>query len=40
MQSPAIPLLSGTFFSAQDEFKNQRKIFLELSVSLETKNLP
>jgi hypothetical protein len=35
-----IPSLSGTFFSAQDGFKNQPKIFLELSVSLEAKNLP
>jgi hypothetical protein len=33
-------LLSGTFSSAQDGFKNQPKIFLELSVYLETKNLP
>jgi hypothetical protein len=35
-----IPLLSGTFSSAQDGFKNQPKIFLELYASLETKNLP
>jgi hypothetical protein len=35
-----ILLLSGTFSSAQDGFKNQPKIFLELSVSLEIKNLP
>jgi hypothetical protein len=35
-----IPLLSGTISSAQDGFKNEPKIFLELSVSLETKNLP
>jgi hypothetical protein len=35
-----IPLLSGTFSSAQDGFKNQPTIFLELSVSLETQNLP
>ncbi len=34
-----IPLLSDTFSSAQDGFKNQPKIFLELSVSLETKKL-
>ncbi len=34
-----IPLLFGTFSSAQDGFKNQPNIFLELSVSLETKNL-
>jgi hypothetical protein len=35
-----IPLLSSPFSSAQDGFKNQPKIFLELSVSLENKNLP
>jgi hypothetical protein len=35
-----IPLLSDTFFSVQDGFKNQSKIFIKLSVSLETKNLP
>jgi hypothetical protein len=35
-----IPSLSGTFSSAQDGFKNQSKIFLDLSVSLEAKNLP
>jgi hypothetical protein len=34
-----IPLFD-TFSSAQDGCKNQPKIFLELSVSLETKNLP
>jgi hypothetical protein len=33
-------LLSSPFSSAQDGFKNQLKIFLERSVSLETKNLP
>ncbi len=32
-----ILLLSGTFSSAQDGFKNQPKIFLELSVSLKIK---
>jgi hypothetical protein len=32
-------LLSSSFSSAQDGFENQPKIFLELSVSLETKNL-
>jgi hypothetical protein len=32
-----IPLLSGTFSSAQYGSKNQPKIFLELSVSLEPK---
>ncbi len=31
-----VPLLSSPFSSAQDGFKNQRKIFLALSVSLET----
>jgi hypothetical protein len=31
------PMLSSPFSSAQDGFKNQPKIFLELSVSLETK---
>jgi hypothetical protein len=31
--------LSGTFSSAQDGFKNQPKIFLELSVSLEIQKL-
>jgi hypothetical protein len=36
---PPILLLSGTFSSAQDGFKNQPKIFLEQSVSLETKSL-
>ncbi len=35
-----ILFLSGTFSSAQDGFKNQPKIFLELPVSLEIKNLP
>ncbi len=35
-----VPLLSSPFSSAQDGFKNQPKIFVELSVSLETKNLP
>jgi hypothetical protein len=35
-----VPLLSSPFSSAQDGIKNQLKIFLELSVSLETKNLP
>ncbi len=34
------PLLSSTFSSSQDCFKNQPKIFLELSVSLEPINLP
>ncbi len=33
-------LLSSPFSSDQDGFKNQPKIFLDLSVSLETKNLP
>jgi hypothetical protein len=33
----AAPLLSSPFSSAQDGFKNQLKIFLELSISLETK---
>jgi hypothetical protein len=33
---PILPL-SGTFSSAQDDVKNQPKIFLELSVSLEIK---
>jgi hypothetical protein len=32
-------LLSSPFSSAQDGFKNQPKIFFELSFSLETKNL-
>jgi hypothetical protein len=36
----AIPLLSSPFSSAQNGFKNQPKIFLDLSVSLENKNLP
>ncbi len=36
----AVPLLSSSFFSAQDGFKKQPKIFLELSVFVETKNLP
>jgi hypothetical protein len=36
----AIPLLYSPISSAQDGFKNQPKIFLELSVSLENKNLP
>jgi hypothetical protein len=31
-----VPLLSSPFSSAQDVFKNQPKIFLELPVSLET----
>jgi hypothetical protein len=35
----AVALLSSPFSSAQDGFKNQLKIVLELSVSLETKNL-
>jgi hypothetical protein len=35
-----VPLLSSPFPSAQDGFKNQPKIFIELSVSLENKNLP
>jgi hypothetical protein len=35
-----IPLLSSPISSAQDAFKNQPKIFLELSVSMETKHLP
>jgi hypothetical protein len=35
-----IPLLSSPFSSAQDGLKNQPKIFVELSVSLENKNLP
>jgi hypothetical protein len=35
-----LPLLFSPFFSAQDGFKNQPKIFLELFVSLETKILP
>jgi hypothetical protein len=35
-----VPLLSSPFSSAQNGLKNQPKIFLELSVSLETKNLP
>jgi hypothetical protein len=35
-----IQLLSGTFSSAQGGFKNQPKIFLELSISMEPKNLP
>jgi hypothetical protein len=35
-----IPLLFSPFSSAQDGFKNQPRIFLELSISLETKNLP
>jgi hypothetical protein len=35
-----VPLLSSPFSSAHDGFKNQPKIFLELSVSLENKNLP
>jgi hypothetical protein len=35
-----ISLLSSPFSSAKDGFKNQPKIFLELSVSLENKNLP
>jgi hypothetical protein len=30
-------LLSSSFFSAQDGFKNQPKIFLKSSVSIETK---
>jgi hypothetical protein len=30
----------SSFSSAQDGFKNQSEVFLELSVSLETKNLP
>jgi hypothetical protein len=34
-----VPLLSSPFSSAQNSFKNQPKIFLELSVSLKTKNL-
>jgi hypothetical protein len=39
-QSPASPLLSCPFSSAQDGFKRQQKIFFESSVSLETENLP
>ncbi len=39
-QSPASPLLSCPFSSAQDGFKSQQKIFLESSVPLETENLP
>ncbi len=35
-----IPLLSRLFSLAQDGFKSQPKIFLELHVSLENKNLP
>ncbi len=35
-----ILLLYSPFSSTQDGFKNQPKIFLELSVSLETLNLP
>jgi hypothetical protein len=34
-----VRLLSRPFSSAQDGFKNQPKIFLEMSVFLETKNL-
>ncbi len=40
-QSPASSVtFSSPYSSAQDGFKNQPKIFLELSVSLENKNLP
>jgi hypothetical protein len=35
-----VPPFSSPSSSAQDRFKNQPKIILELSVSLETKNLP
>jgi hypothetical protein len=35
-----ILILSSPFSSAQDGFKNQPKIFSELSVSMETRNLP
>jgi hypothetical protein len=33
-------LLTSSFIPAQDGFKNQPKIFLELSISMETKNVP
>jgi hypothetical protein len=35
-----VPLLFSPFSSAQDNLKNQPKIFLELYVSIEAKNLP
>jgi hypothetical protein len=35
-----IPLLSSAFYSAQDDLKIQPKIFLELSVARENRNLP